>query len=366
MPDRGSNIGDALSRAHRIAIETRRTSRCEVVVARGFVENSSLDDLAATVAPDFASTVDGWFVLHDPAVAAPERWRETATVLTLHGGEENKRLDQVETHLRRLYADGANRSSCLVCLGGGVTTDVGGFVASLYMRGIRFINVPTTLLAMVDAGIGGKTGVDLEDGKNIVGTVEAPQAVVVDPDFLATLPDIEMAQGWAEVVKTALMLDADFFRRLQDGADHLVRRDSAAVDDAVRTSVMAKAAVVREDEREHGRRALLNFGHTVGHALEVLSGYRLAHGHAVAIGMMAELRIASELAETEIVAVEGLLTRFGLPTAMPTDVSPEALFEVMRRDKKATRRAVRVAVPQTIGAGIVVEIEREQIDVSWP
>src|SRR6185312_5329155 len=217
-------------------------------------------------------------------------------VLVLPAGEAHKNLDAVSKVLDALARLGATRDACVLALGGGVVGDIAGFAAACWMRGIDFVQFPTTLLAMVDSAVGGKTGVDHAAGKNLVGAFHQPRAVIADLDTLATLPDRELRAGLAEVVKTACIGDADFFAWLEANAAALLAREAGALTHAIVTCCRFKAGVVERDERETGERALLNFGHTFGHALEAEKGYgTLLHGEAVAVGMMLAARLSARL-----------------------------------------------------------------------
>ncbi|HET7427516.1 MAG TPA: 3-dehydroquinate synthase, partial [Gemmatimonadales bacterium] len=211
------------------------------------------------------------------------RWHGPA--LTFPPGESSKSRDEWSRLTDALLAKGYGRDSAIVSLGGGVAGDLAGFVAATYMRGVPYLQVPTSLLAMLDAAVGGKTGVDTPHGKNLIGAFHPPAAVVADPRVLATLPERDFRGGMAEAVKHGLIADADYFAWMEREADALLRRDEAALTRLVRRSVEIKAEVVSADERESGRRAILNAGHTVAHALEHATGYALPHGEAVALGL---------------------------------------------------------------------------------
>ena len=280
-----------------------------------------------------------------------------AVVFTVPDGEAYKTLDTVRGLYERFLEAGLDRSSTLVALGGGVIGDMAGFAAATYMRGLPLAQVPTTLLAMVDASIGGKVGVDLPRGKNLVGAFKQPALVVVDPSTLATLPDEEVRCGLAEVVKAGVIGSPPLFVHLEDqGAEPLCR--------VIQEAIAVKVAVVEEDPFEGGGRAALNLGHTFGHALERLSGYRLRHGYAVSIGMGVAARVAPRMALSDP-AVEarlrGLLERFGLPTAY-SGFAPEEVWEAMASDKKKRGRGLRFVLPVRIGEVIVTdEVPKEVV-----
>lgn len=278
-----------------------------------------------------------------------------ADVYTIPAGEQAKTLDTVATLYERLLHDGHDRHTLIVTLGGGVVGDLGGFVAATYMRGVPFVQVPTSLLAMVDASVGGKVGVDHTGAKNIVGAFKQPVLVVADTAFLATLPPREIRNGLAEVVKHALIADPELLEWLEAG--------EWAWPALVERAVRVKVNIVEQDPFEHGMRAWLNLGHTFGHALETVSGFELAHGEAVAVGLVlaarlaARLGMASEALETRLVR---LLKRLGLPTAYPAN--PEAVWEAMQFDKKKRGKRLRFILPRDVGqVEIVSNIPREMV-----
>jgi len=258
-------------------------------------------------------------------------------LLEVPDGERAKRLAVVEALWRELAAVPAHRPDPVVAVGGGATTDVAGFAAATWLRGVPLVSVPTTLLGMVDAAVGGKTGVDLEAGKNLVGAFHQPSAVVADLDTLATLPAVELRSGMAEVIKAGLVADPDLAAACLERAAPAVAGDLDALAPLVEAAVRIKAEVVGTDEREAGRRAVLNYGHTLGHALERLAGYRgLRHGEAVALGMVFAARVAEATGLAAPGLVEGhveLLRAAGLP-AGGVGLDPDAVLEAMATDKK--------------------------------
>jgi 3-dehydroquinate synthase len=282
----------------------------------------------------------------------------THETIVLPAGETAKTLDNVARVLETLAALGASRDSAVIALGGGVIGDLAGFAAASWMRGIDFVQVPTTLLAMVDSSVGGKTGVNLAAGKNLVGAFHQPRAVVIDTATLATLPAREYAAGLAEVVKYGAIGDARFFAWLEANADALNARDAAALAEAIAVSCRQKAGVVARDERELGERALLNFGHTFGHAIEAVAGYGEAlHGEAVAIGMVLAADLSARLgraAAADSKRLAALLTRFGLPIVTPPEVGTDALLTRMRLDKKNVSGRLRLVLWKGIGEAEIV------------
>jgi 3-dehydroquinate synthase len=272
--------------------------------------------------------------------------------LTFPAGEASKTRDQWARLTDALLADGFGRDSGIIALGGGVAGDLAGFVAATFMRGLPYLQVPTSLLAMLDASVGGKTGVDTPEGKNLIGAFHPPAAVVADPRALATLPDRDYRGGMAEAVKHGLIADAAYFGWMEQEAEALLRRDETALTRLVRRSVEIKAEVVSDDERESGRRAILNAGHTVAHALERVTGYAIPHGEAVALGLVAECTLAEAmgLAPSGLAGrVSGLLSRLGLPVRLAQPLDPERIAAAMTSDKKNRSARVRFALPSRLG-----------------
>ena len=280
----------------------------------------------------------------------------TIEVLTVSAGEASKTRDMWVRLTDQMLAKGYGRDSAVIALGGGVVGDLAGFVAATFMRGIPVVQVPTTLVAMVDASIGGKTAVDTFAGKNLVGAFHPPAAVLVDPHLLATLPLRELRAGFAEVIKHGVIADEVYLREVAGSASELLSAGGAMSDmmiSLIVRSVEIKAEVVSRDEREEGLRKILNFGHTIGHAVELVSGFSLLHGEAVAIGMALESKLAERigLAQTGTAAtVTRTLQAAGLPTDLPRDCGPEAVIDAMRSDKKGRSGKTMFALPLRIGA----------------
>jgi 3-dehydroquinate synthase len=266
-------------------------------------------------------------------------------------GEENKTLATVSNLYDQFLEQGLDRRSVVLALGGGVTGDVTGFAAATYMRGIRLIQVPTTLLAMVDASIGGKTGVDLPQGKNLVGAFKQPTAVVIDPNVLASLTAEEIRSGLAEVIKHAIIGAPGLFTQLREEGGSLDTWWQQVGVERLAWALRVKIVIVEEDPFEEGRRAVLNLGHTVGHALEQLSDYSIRHGEAVAIGVVAAARISEQLgrAPTDVAAsIESVISKWGLPVRCPP-YRVDAILDAMAHDKKRQGRILRWVLPHEIG-----------------
>ena len=285
-----------------------------------------------------------------------------ASTIVLPDGERVKSMRSVSTILDALIKARFERGSALVALGGGVIGDLTGFAASIYMRGIPFVQVPTTLVAQVDSSVGGKTGVNHPLGKNLIGTFFQPRLVLVDPDTLRTLPPREWTAGLAEVIKYGVIADETFFAYLEQHMDRLLKLEAEPVGHVIARSCEIKASVVAQDERESDLRRVLNYGHTIGHALESLGGYRkLIHGEAVAIGMVQEADLARHLGRCASDVVErqrALVRRAGLPDALP-ETTFAKLWTAMQHDKKVAQGRVFCVLPERIGKVVIQPLERE-------
>ena len=276
--------------------------------------------------------------------------------LLIPDGETHKTWDTLHDVLTRLLEQKAERSTTIIALGGGIVGDVAGFAAAIYQRGMPFVQIPTTLLAQVDSSVGGKTGVNHPLGKNLIGAFYQPRAVLVDTDCLATLPERELAAGLAEVIKYGAIRERTFFDWLEANLDSLTARDSAALTHAIAQSCKVKAQIVAADEREAGERALLNFGHTFGHAIEAGAGYgKWLHGEAVAAGMVIAARLSQRvagLASDDAGRLTRLLERARLPVR-PPPMSYERWMELISRDKKTSGGAARFILLESLGRATV-------------
>jgi 3-dehydroquinate synthase len=278
------------------------------------------------------------------------------TVLAVPPGERQKTLATAGRLYDRMAAAFAARDTPVVALGGGVIGDLAGFVAATYMRGVPLVHVPTTLLAQVDSSIGGKTAVDRGRVKNVIGAFYQPRLVVADTGTLTTLPPDEMSNGLAEVIKHGAILDGDFFDFLEMNMEKAVAGDTAVLTNIVVKNASLKGDIVAQDEKEGGVRAILNFGHTIGHGVEAVSGYRLQHGRAVAIGMVGEARIAHRMGcldAGEVVRLEDLILRASLPAAMPRGLDIKAVMRSMSHDKKVQRGRLRFVLLRSIGEAFI-------------
>jgi len=290
-----------------------------------------------------------------------------AAVERVPAGEGSKSWRTAGELVERFAAAGLDRGSAVVAFGGGVIGDLAGFAASVYMRGIPVVQVPTTLLAQVDSSIGGKTGVDLEHGKNLAGTFWQPSAVIADTGLLHTLPDAEWANGWAEVVKTALLAGGRLWELVARSTERLAARDDGAVFEAVESCIRFKAGVVGDDPRESsGVRECLNLGHTLGHAIERELGYgTVSHGVAVAEGLRFAAGLSAELAGLDRAVVEltdGALRELGVPRAPLARLSADRLLAAMRADKKAFRGEVRFVLLRQPGEWVVERVDEGTLE----
>lgn len=290
--------------------------------------------------------------------------------LVLPDGEAYKTLASAEKIFDFLLGHRFSRNATLIALGGGVIGDLVGFAAACYQRGIAFIQVPTTLLAQVDSSIGGKTGVNHPLGKNMIGAFHQPKCVIADTQTLSTLPDRELRAGLAEVIKYGLIYEATFFAWLEENIERLLRRDSSAIEYAIERSCRIKAEIVGADERESGLRAILNFGHTFGHAIETGTGYgRYLHGEAVAIGMSRAADLSRRLGlleEGEVARIIALIRRAGLPVASPPELDSQKFLELMAVDKKSLDGKLRLILLEAIGKAtlprsVPIEILKETL-----
>ena len=283
----------------------------------------------------------------------------------LPDGEQYKTLDTLNSIFDALLKARFDRSCTLLALGGGVVGDITGFAAATYQRGVHFIQVPTTLLAQVDSSVGGKTGVDIPEGKNLVGAFYQPRAVFIDSQVLLQLPPDELLNGLAEVIKYGVIYDRDFFKFLEMSRKDILALDLQILEDVIARCCKIKTAVVEADEQEFDLRRILNFGHTIGHAVEAVSGYRQAHGAAVAMGMVAAAEIAvlkGILDQREKERLENLIRAFGLPVTIPPDYDRGRIQEYLLSDKKTIGGKVVFVLPVAIGKVIITdEIEAELV-----
>lgn len=273
---------------------------------------------------------------------------KAVTTIDLPDGESYKSVASLQAVIDRLVESGANRDTTVIALGGGVVGDIAGFAAACYMRGVAFIQVPTTLLAQVDASVGGKTGVNHAEGKNLIGAFHQPQVVMIDTDTLKSLPDRELKAGLAEVIKYGVICDIEFFAWLEDNMQALLEKEPPALARAIQRSCELKATVVAEDEHESGHRVILNFGHTFGHAIENCQGYgEWLHGEAVATGMIMAAEL-SGIGDGDVERLRVLLQKAGLPVSPPA-IDGQDWLRTMGMDKKVKQKQLRFVLLRALG-----------------
>lgn len=350
------------AKAHEVQVALDQGRSYRVVIGPGLLDDRSVWDSISgnRVALITNATVGALYV--DKVAAALDNMID---VIEIGDGETFKNLTTYAEVMDRMIAGRHNRTTTIVALGGGVVGDLAGFVAATYQRGVNYVQVPTTLLAQVDSSVGGKTAVNHPGGKNMIGAFYQPQLVVADVSALGSLPEREFRAGLAEVIKYGVIRDAEFFAWLEANREALLARDADALVHAVRRSCEIKAEVVSSDEREQGVRAILNFGHTFGHAIEALTDYeQYLHGEAVAIGMAmaADLSVAiGRCGLDSAQRVRNLVEAYGLPVRSP-DLKEDAMIDAMGMDKKVVDGRMRFVVAEGIGAAAVTgDVSRETI-----
>lgn len=325
-----------------------------------FIGAGALDELPGII--ENLPTVDRCVVLYDKGIELVANHVSdmlgNCAKIAVTSTEDSKSLDQVGRICEDLLLNKATLQTVLICIGGGMLTDLGGFVASVYKRGIRHVHVPTTLLAMADASIGGRTSINLGKVKNMIGGVHHPVAMVMDTDVLKTLPDDALSLGLIEGVKAASVLNAELFGWLEENIAALLEHDSDTLATYITHAVRLKFDVIEGSHRNAELPLYLHFGHTIGHAIEALTNFDITHGKAVSIGMTAELVIANSKATDRIVKVIEML---GLPIHIPPQLTSKDVWEVMKHDKLTIGDTVRLAVPLDIGTGILQPVTADQL-----
>jgi 3-dehydroquinate synthase len=303
----------------------------------------------------------------DPLQAQLKSHDINTTLFTLPAGEAAKIMETVIDLCQQLVDHGFDRKSLLLAVGGGVVGDITGFAAAIYLRGIHYIQVPTTLLAQVDSSIGGKTGVDLPSGKNLLGAFHQPLLVVSDPNLLNTLPLVAKLDGLAEVIKAALIADLELFSILEREGPAIIETDNPQLETVIVRACEVKCQVVSQDEHEAGLRRILNFGHTLGHAVEAASDYNISHGQAVAAGMSVAIRFSRQwagLSAEEADRASSLIRKFGLPTKLPENLDSETLLNALQRDKKIQAGICHFVLISKIGHPVIHPIPVETLRLS--
>ncbi|NLN60935.1 MAG: 3-dehydroquinate synthase [Deltaproteobacteria bacterium] len=337
-----------------LEIERKGTVRCEITIGYDI-----MDRVGLLLAKEYGKVRS--FMVTDDRVAdlygaqITDGFRKmgmTTSMIVIPAGEASKNVDTALFVIGEMLKGGADRSSVLIAFGGGVVGDLTGFVASIYMRGIPYIQIPTTLMAQVDSSIGGKTAVDLPEGKNLIGSFHQPGRTYIDLKFLETLPEKEMKNGLTEIIKAAIIEDITLFNLLESEAKAVKERDRLILTQIVEKACRVKRGIVELDERERGLRRILNFGHTLGHAIEAESGYRMSHGEAVSIGMVAATRIAEkiyDLPPSDRQRIESLIGALGHPTTIGADISTEGILARLKMDKKKMGDTVHFVLIKKIG-----------------
>ena len=338
----------------KVAVSSNENNSYEILIGRGLLGGVAADLAEAGIAHSHALITDsnvaelyGGTLLQDIEKTLPE-----VRMIAFAAGEQSKTREIKAFIEDRMLESGFGRDSSVIALGGGVVGDIAGFVAATYMRGVPCIQVPTSLVACVDSSVGGKTAVDTHHGKNLIGAFYQPWRVYVDTDTLKTLGPRQLAEGLAEIIKYGVIESEDLFCYLEENIEKIYEFDDAALLDVIEASCRIKAEVVEKDEKEQNLRKILNFGHTVGHAIEQLSDYTISHGEAISAGMVIEGKIA--LGETgwsgqEQKRLTTLLKRAGLPTEPPGEISVRKIIDVMKIDKKARKGRIEMSLPERIG-----------------
>ncbi len=333
----------AISTTYSIKIREQLLQNPEEILELGLAKSKFAIIADQTVAALYASPLSQW--LCDNGIINQ--------IITFPAGESFKTRAIKEQMEDQLFFNGFGRDSVIVALGGGVVTDLGGYLAATYCRGIPLIMMPTSLLAMVDAGIGGKVGINVPFGKNMLGSIYQPRLVLIDSSSLKSLPKKEIQNGFVEMIKHGLVADSHYFNFLEDNADELIQLDSQLIQKAIYQSCLIKKGIVERDEREDNRRRILNFGHTIGHALETLTAHSLSHGEAVAIGILVESYIALQSGYLNIEIFKRIHTifkRYELPLVLPNKISINHLLEAMALDKKSINQTPRFVMLNQMGS----------------
>ena len=336
------NLDKPFSLSYEVCIGHSILDRIGFVIAKGALARRY------TVITD--SNVSSLF--GDEVLDVLNKAKVKADLIEFPAGESSKNMNTVLALAKELLARGVDRGSALIALGGGVVGDITGFIASIYMRGVPCVQVPTTLMAQVDSSIGGKTGIDLSEGKNLLGTFSQPQAVFIDLRFLETLPEDQFTNGLSEVVKCGIIDDADLFTLLEENSAAVGNRDPEVLQTIVERSCKIKKGIVEIDEKDVGVRRILNFGHTVGHAVEAASGYAIPHGSAVAAGMIASARISERMKHLrgdEVKRIRSLVSSLGLACHIPDSIDTETIISKIGSDKKKKGEVVHFVLLRKLG-----------------
>lgn len=333
----------------------RNSDSYEIEIGEGLLNSqaqylSTLASKFAIITHDKIAPLYGQ-VLYDSLCAAGLK----AHLFSFPGGEQNKTRATKEQLEDQLFEKGFGRDSCIIALGGGVVTDLVGYLAATYCRGVPFVTIPTSLMGMVDAAIGGKTGVNVPYGKNLVGCIYQPKKVIIDPATLRSLPKRELVGGVVEMIKHGIILNSQLFDYLEANSNRILELDPAVVEKAIFESCRIKVVVIEEDEKEQGKRRLLNFGHTIGHAIEKLSQYSIPHGEAVAIGILVESYISVQLgilSQKSFERIKDVLVQYQVPLCLPSKYPEQAFIASMSLDKKSLNGRPRFIIVDEIGSSL--------------
>lgn len=345
-------------RSLKVNLDKKTSSSYEIRIGKGIVDRMILLIAKNHQAPRYGILTDSNVnrIYGQKMLSAFTDAGLNASIIEIPAGESSKNISMLVDVAERLLALGADRGTVLIALGGGVVGDLTGFIASVYMRSVPYIQIPTTLIGQVDSSIGGKTAVDLPQGKNLLGTFYQPDAVFADLDFLDTLPEKEFANGLAEIIKYGVIEDDKMFKLLEENMDAVRSRDQALLIKLIETCCRIKKSIVEIDEREQGLRRILNFGHTLGHALEAVSDYTLSHGEGVALGMVAAAKMSvnlNHLPEKELIRIESMIEQAGLPTKIPASFVPEDVIARLKMDKKKKDNQIHFVLVKKIGMPFV-------------
>lgn len=328
---------------------------CEIEIQSGLLDHqagylSSLASRFAIITDENCASLYGEKLLWSLKSSGLE-----AYLFSFPAGEQYKTRATKELVENQMFEKGLGRDTCVIGLGGGVVTDLAGYIAGTYCRGIPLVMIPTTILGMVDASIGGKSGVNVPYGKNLIGCTHQPKKILIDPLTLKTLPKKELASGIVEMIKHGLIADHGIFEYLEQHADQLLTLDPEVLEKSISESCNVKIEIVQADEKEEGKRHLLNAGHTVAHALETLSHYAIAHGEAVAIGLLVEGYLAvllGVLSQKDLDRIKSILVKYGLPLSLPGRFSDQAMLDAMALDKKSLKGRPRFVILERIGSPV--------------
>lgn len=354
------NLDKRVSSSYEVYIGYDIMDRLGLIIAKNLSARHYVVITDSVVAPLYG----------DPLLGRLRDMGFSVDMIDFPAGEKSKNISTTLAIVEKMIALGADRSSALLSLGGGVVGDMAGFIASTFMRSVPYINIPTTFMAQVDSSIGGKTAIDLQEGKNLLGTFYQPRGVFIDVKFLESLPETEYYNGLAEVVKYGIIEDVELFRFLEKNVDDIKRREYGVLVKIIEISCRIKKGIVEIDERDNGLRRILNFGHTIGHALEAESAYTISHGVAVSLGMVAAVRVSEKLYDfpgEERNRIETLMGILGLPRRIPREVRTDGILARLKMDKKKEGNVIHFVLLKKMGmpfvnGGVPESVLRETLE----